>query len=404
MKAPAPKGKGKGKAPLQAAGGKVAGRVRKHSASLPGDWGAGPSRQVPVVPVKVEKGTAPVVVKQEVAKKQKKQKRQAAVKREAKGPKKKPKAEAQVRVIPTKLYGEIKLKNTKKEQDEGVLGKLDKKMGTRPLRLLLVGHNPSNSAWKSNHYYANAGNWMWPNPKSVKSKASKVSASDVYPCPHGGRPGVLNVAGIAPAEVDGPKHDDLLPEAVGVGFMDVGYGVPGNNSENFTSDIFELFIPTFYQAMKRDAQGKAAFIGCTCKKCGWPAIVAFVGKKQYAELMNYNRKPVPGAKRRKKIDSADVEYGRQTALPPEWPCPGTTEVWVCPSTSGSAVFGKGGDKDKDGTEGITERFEPYIQLGKRIEGTGEFQGQGKIHWPRFIDCLDDERRGKEPSAWDAPIW
>ena len=165
---------------------------------------------------------------------------------------------------------------------------------------------------------------MWPNPRGM--------ANTVYPCVHGGRPGVLNVAGIVPERVDGPKHDNSLPDEVGVGFMDVGSGVPGNNSENFTGVHFEKFIPNFYKTMERDAKDKAVGMGCWCMKCGWPAIVAFVGKKQYAELMNYNAAMVPGAKRRKNITTADVKYGRQTELPPGWPCPGTTEVWVCSST------------------------------------------------------------------------
>lgn len=258
---------------------------------------------------------------------------------------------------------------------------------------------------------------MWPNPRGM--------ANTVYPCVHGGRPGVLNVAGIVPERVDGPKHDNSLPDEVGVGFMDVGSGVPGNNSENFTGVHFEKFIPNFYKTMERDAKDKAVGMGCWCMKCGWPAIVAFVGKKQYAELMNYNATTVPGGKRRKNITTADVKYGRQTELPPGWPCPGTTEVWVCSSTSGSAAF-KGDieerfarylpkkmpedPKKKKQVSGYVQRFAPYILLGERLKGTGEFEGQGEIPWPRFIDCLEagpggePVRRQEQPAAWKEPRW
>lgn len=32
------------------------------------------------------------------------------------------------------------------------------KLGDAPLRLIIVGHNPSEHAWKSGHYYSNPSN------------------------------------------------------------------------------------------------------------------------------------------------------------------------------------------------------------------------------------------------------
>ena len=40
-------------------------------------------------------------------------------------------------------------------------GGLAEKLGDRPLRLVIVGHNPSAHAWASGHYYSNPSNWMW---------------------------------------------------------------------------------------------------------------------------------------------------------------------------------------------------------------------------------------------------
>lgn len=44
-----------------------------------------------------------------------------------------------------------------KEQQGG----LPEKLGSEPLRLIIVGHNPSEHAWSSGHYYSNPSNRMW---------------------------------------------------------------------------------------------------------------------------------------------------------------------------------------------------------------------------------------------------
>jgi len=40
-----------------------------------------------------------------------------------------------------------------------VLKGLPEKLGDLPLRMIIVGHNPSEHAWSSGHYYSNPGNW-----------------------------------------------------------------------------------------------------------------------------------------------------------------------------------------------------------------------------------------------------
>ena len=83
-------------------------------------------------------------------------------------------------------------------------GGLLPKLGSRPLRLILVGHNPSAHAWSSGHYYSHPGNRMWP---------------------------ILRETGIAPADlVRGCEDDGSMPESCGVGFIDVGVGHPGTDS------------------------------------------------------------------------------------------------------------------------------------------------------------------------------
>ena len=83
-------------------------------------------------------------------------------------------------------------------------GGLLPKLGSRPLRLILVGHNPSAHAWNSGHYYSHPGNRMWP---------------------------ILRETGIAPADlVRGCEDDGSMPESCGVGFIDVGVGHPGTDS------------------------------------------------------------------------------------------------------------------------------------------------------------------------------
>ena len=90
-----------------------------------------------------------------------------------------------------------------------------------------------------------------------------------------------------------------------------------------------------------------------------PDVVAFSGKRQYAQLFD----AVPSR----------VDAGRQPpeSLPPGWPlCPERTEVWVMPSSSGRAAM------TREAREG------PWVELGTRL---------ATIPWPRA------EYRGAELS-------
>ncbi len=35
------------------------------------------------------------------------------------------------------------------------------RLGEQPLRVAFVGHNPSDHAWSTGHYYSNPSNWFW---------------------------------------------------------------------------------------------------------------------------------------------------------------------------------------------------------------------------------------------------
>lgn len=62
-----------------------------------------------------------------------------------------------------------------------------------PLRVIIVGHNPSEKAWELGHYYGNPSNRMWK---------------------------LLSAAGIVPPNFTASNDDDC-PITCGVGFTDV---------------------------------------------------------------------------------------------------------------------------------------------------------------------------------------
>ncbi|PSC69966.1 uracil-dna glycosylase superfamily [Micractinium conductrix] len=239
-------------------------------------------------------------------------------------------------------------------------------MGDAPLRLVIVGHNPSQHAWQSGHFYSNPSNWMWR---------------------------ILRETGIAPPDRIRGAHDDrLMPAVAGVGFTDVGSGTPGTDSSQFSSADFQRWRPGFFARLAGQARrASAAVPGCSCGACGAPAVVAFSGKRQFTELFQLP----PGSKGSKGRNSgssgsaaassaaaaasvaaaaaaepgggggaeaplptggssssdcggkaaevalqarrpSSVSTGRQWVLPDGWPLPLSTEVWVMTSTSGAA--------------------------------------------------------------------
>lgn len=206
---------------------------------------------------------------------------------------------------------------------------LGPKFGKQPLRLLIVGHNPSAHAWATGHYYSNPSNWMWK---------------------------ILPESGVAPAWVRGCEADDRLPEEAGIGFVDVGCGHPGTESAKFSSEDFKVWAEGFYRRLSEMAAEAGERSGCTCGRCGQPAFVAFSGKRQYLELMNVGRVG-------RKLSS--VTTGPQEELPPGWPLQ-ASQVWVCTSTSGASALTN------------EARLAPYRALAEVLR---------EVPWPRPLGCL-----------------
>lgn len=207
---------------------------------------------------------------------------------------------------------------------------LPEKLGDQPLRLIIVGHNPSDHAWRTGHYYSNPSNWMWR---------------------------ILIATQIAPPHVTGPQHDDCMASEAGVGFTDVGSGIPGTHSAQFDSATFQSWGSGFYSRLAAHLARACDSIGCKCGTCGAPSLVAFSGKRQWSELINTGRK---GSK---KITKFSV--GPQSMRPEGWPLPASTAVWVMTSTSGASPM-------------TTEaRMAPWRELSGYL---------AQISWPRREVC------------------
>jgi len=241
-------------------------------------------------------------------------------------------------------------------------------LGNSPLRLIIIGHNPSEIAWKRGHYYANPNNWMWR---------------------------ILRDTGLAPVSIISGCNDDFkMPGSMGIGFTDVGSGTPGTDSTQFTTKHFDGWRQPFYDRLSAHVNKASKSVGyCHCGKCGAPVVVVFSGKKQFSELFSASS----GKGRKKKHSSlsntsfgtgtgmnnrevtktlendytneirlqavrpAQIPFGRQSILPLGWPLPlDKTEVWVMTSTSGAAAMTKGA------------RYAPWKALTERLQS---------VSWP-----------------------
>ena len=207
------------------------------------------------------------------------------------------------------------------------------------LKLLIIGHNPSEHSWGSGWSYSNPSNNFW-----------KLLAK--------GR--------IVPE--DWTKEDcPRLPGDLGIGFTDAGT-VPGNDAGAYNRATMKKWRSDLYARLRghvarcADASGdEDARVGhrssMSIASRHGPDVVAFSGKRQYAQLFD----AVPSR----------VDAGRQPpeSLPPGWPlCPGRTEVWVMPSSSGRAAM------TREAREG------PWVELGARL---------ATIPWPR-AECRGAE--------------
>jgi hypothetical protein len=183
-----------------------------------------------------------------------------------------------------------------------------------PLRMLIVGHNPSVKTWEVGVAYGNPSNRFW---------------------------GLLRSCGILPAQWR--PHEALhvinnrMPYELGIGISDLGC-LAGSDAAHFGGDIMRIWRDDFYRRVNAHvrrvqvSRGRAVHVqeekeaGRGGRQGGgeslvkkeaaheasedYPVIVAFTGKRHFASLFD---PPL------KKVDS----FGRQPAhlRPPAWPFP-----------------------------------------------------------------------------------
>lgn len=173
-----------------------------------------------------------------------------------------------------------------------------------PLRLLFIGHNPSEAAWSSGHYYANPSNRFW---------------------------ALLRESAIIPMDMEVPA-DWELPSTEGIGFCDLGRQ-PGNDSQAFGREVLREWRSDLFERLSVHAAQAGA----------GPRVVAFSGKRQWKVLFEPHL--------------ARCEHGLQpSSLRPDgWPLPDAI-IWVLPSSSGRAAMSS------------AQRLTPYQQLAEFLAG------------------------------------
>eukprot|EP00802_Teleaulax_amphioxeia_P014162 Tamp_14223.p1 GENE.Tamp_14223~~Tamp_14223.p1 ORF type:complete len:404 (+),score=53.22 Tamp_14223:112-1212(+) len=214
-----------------------------------------------------------------------------------------------------------------------------------PLRMLIVGHNPSVKTWEVGVAYGNPSNRFW---------------------------GLLRSSGILPAEWRPDERlsviNNRMPYELGIGISDLGC-LPGSDAASFGGDIMRIWRDDFYRrvhahvrrvhvsqdrtkdeqevkvedaAAERERERERAGASGT-QGWGYPSIVAFTGKRHFAALFD------PPLKRVQNFGPQPLHL-----RPPAWPFPESSEVWILPSPSGRAAMT------------AAEREAPYVQLGKRL--------------------------------------
>lgn len=225
-----------------------------------------------------------------------------------------------------------------------------------PLRLLIVGHNPSEKSWIKGHYYANPSNRMWP---------------------------ILRECGIVPASYT-CESDDICPSELGIGFTDLGTGYCETDSSNINDRIVRGWTKSLYSRIEDHMERCRSNLSPQPDIPVHPRIIAFAGvrqwKAQFANNFFTSKKKSsaddgilssedmptssPPPKRRKKEPQNEAHvfaYGIQTVRPTNWPISlKDVEVYVMPSTSGAAAMSN------------EARIGPYRALATRLR---------QIPWP-----------------------
>lgn len=156
------------------------------------------------------------------------------------------------------------------------------------------------------------------------------------------------------------EDDGKLPHLCGLGFTDLGTGIPGTKSGAFKPTVLHSWRASFYERIKAHAARSGAP----------PSIIAFTGKRQFQVgrflvggwthisvllvykpnrtlpqqelLFDYGTKPT-------------VDFGLQTVRPEGFPfSPEETQLFVLTSSSGAAAMSN------------EVRLAPYQELAKLV--------------------------------------
>lgn len=134
------------------------------------------------------------------------------------------------------------------------------------------------------------------------------------------------------------ENDRDLPHLLGLGFTDLGTGVPGTRSNEFKPSVLHSWRASLYDRIKAHAERSGAP----------PKIVAFTGKRQFQELLfDYANKPA-------------VAYGLQTVRPKGFPF-SETQLFVLTSPSGASALSN------------EVRLAPYLGLARLAQELGPWE-------------------------------
>ena len=201
------------------------------------------------------------------------------------------------------------------------------------LRLLIVGHNPSEKSWQRGHYYANPANRMW---------------------------SLLRLAKIVPSTF---IHDNDIdcPSKCGVGFTDLMTGIPETKSSTFSLGDIAKWKKSLYHRIESHVIRVSRNLNMSLvQSC--PKVIAFAGVRQWKALFppNYNfksdasatssmddflihdhgtKRKYPQLEEENQLLSEKSTFGVQSVRPPDWPkALGSCKVFVLPSSSGAAAL------------------------------------------------------------------
>ena len=224
-----------------------------------------------------------------------------------------------------------------------------------PLRLLIIGHNPSDHTWSTGFPYSNPSNRFW----------RLLVDGGVLPAvvPHG----------IDPADKWTPAAANRLPDLLGIGITDMGCE-PGSKADKYPRATMLRWRADLYARLRahRRRAGRA------------PAVVAFTGVRQFSQLFD------PPLKRLQRFGRQTIEgTSSRSCLPPGWPyLDSDTQVFVLPSSSGRAVFSS------------EERLAPYRELGEFLQASQQHQQPLSVARtePSGAENIPDHRNGSEDES------